>query len=405
MSVFKGSPLGELARLRDVTTRRISSWDKTGGNMDYLVINPGQTVVIADIEGAGCINHIWCTHGSTEKDYLRKIVFRGKWDHESDYSINVPLGDFFGVGHAKTVNYSSLPLQMSPDNGRAFNCWFPMPFATHAEFSIVNESNSPLTLYYYIDFEIRGGIPEDMGRFHASWNRECPTEGAKEEDIPQLFEAAQPLLTSNPMFSAEASDELKKNLAYQFGGNNIGGKGNYVVLDAEGKGHYVGCNINYHNLRTDKAYQWPENSPWPPTQISGNPEVTQEEIAQFMSIFNWYGEGDDMIFIDGEEWPPSLHGTGTEDYFNTAYCPAEKYDSPYHGMTVPGGPNWGGKSSYYRFHIEDPIHFRKSIKVTIEHGHNNNRSDDISSTAYWYQAEPHKPFSLANVEDRIPLEE
>ncbi len=72
-------------------------------------------------------------------------------------------------------------------------------------------------------------------------------------------------------------------------------------------------------------------------------------------------------------------------------------------LTLPGGPNWSGKSSYYRFHIEDPIHFRKSIKVTIEHGHNNNRADDISSTAYWYQLEPHKPFpALPPVEQRLP---
>ena len=73
-----------------------------------------------------------------------------------------------------------------------------------------------------------------------------------------------------------------------------------------------------------------------------------------------------MKFIDGEEWPPSLHGTGTEDYFNTAYCPAVKFDAPYHGMTLPGGPNWSGKISVYRFHIEDPVHFKKSIRVTIE---------------------------------------
>ena len=62
MSMFKGSPLGELARLRDVTTRRVSSWDRSGGNADYLVIPPGESAVLADIEGAGCINHIWCTN-------------------------------------------------------------------------------------------------------------------------------------------------------------------------------------------------------------------------------------------------------------------------------------------------------------------------------------------------------
>src|SRR5829696_6799575 len=61
-----------------------------------------------------------------------------------------------------------------------------------------------------------------------------------------------------------------------------------------------------------------------------------------------------MIFIDGEEWPPSLHGTGTEDYFNTAYCPQQEYSAPYHGITLGGADNWGGHLSLYRFHVEDP---------------------------------------------------
>jgi hypothetical protein len=134
-----------------------------------------------------------------------------------------------------------------------------------------------------------------------------------------------------------------------------------------------------------------------------DPANMPKELQALFGIGNWYGEGDDMIFIDGDVWPPSLHGTGTEDYFNTAFSPAVKFDSNYHGLTLPGGPNWSGKVSYYRFHIEDPIHFLKSIRVTIEHGHNNHRSDDFSSTAYWYQAEPHKPFpELLDVTDRLP---
>jgi hypothetical protein len=56
----------------------------------------------------------------------------------------------------------------------------------------------------------------------------------------------------------------------------------------------------------------------------------------------------------------------------------------------------------YRFHIEDPITFRKSIRVTVEHGHANALSNDYSSTAYWYQTEPHKPFSILPVEKRLP---
>ena len=375
MSLFKDSPLGGLPRIRNFQSRRVSSWDQTGGNNDFLVIPAGKSTVLADIHGAGCINHIWCTHWNSQPDYLRRVVLRMKWDEESDYSVNVPLGDFFGVGHAKMVPFSSLPLQMSPADGRAFNCWFPMPFSKQAFIELVNESDEEMSFYYYIDYEVQDGIPADFGRFHAQWHRQNPCEGVSETGM--------------------------NNLEFSFGGQNIGGKGNYVILEAEGCGHYVGCNLNIHNLRKGERFDWPEKLSWPMRleEAEGNQELLFDK-------FNWYGEGDDMIFIDGEEWPPSLHGTGTEDYFNTAYCPTVKFDAPYHGMTLPGGPNWSGKISVYRFHIEDPVHFKKSIRVTIEHGHANHRSDDYSSTAYWYQLEPHKPFqAFPSVGERLPRAE
>ena len=124
------------------------------------------------------------------------------------------------------------------------------------------------------------------------------------------------------------------------------------------------------------------------------------------SKWDWPGEGDDMIFIDGESWPPQLHGTGTEDYVNMAWCPTQEYHAPYHGIILPGKDNWKDKITYYRYHIQDPVMFEKSIRVTIEHGHNNHRSDDWSSTAYWYQTEPHKEFpKLPEVEKRLPFYE
>ena len=372
MSMFKGSPLGELPRIRNVRTRRVSSWDPTGGNNDYRRIQPGDALALADIQGAGCINHIWCTHLSLEPDYLRKLVLRMWWDGEQNPSVEVPLGDFFGMGHAQMTPFSSLPLQMSPAEGRAFNCFFPMPFGAGARLELTNEGDTDVQFYYYVDYELHDSLPADMARFHAQWRRENPCEGI--------------------------SDAGLSNTEYEFGGENIGGAGNYVILEAEGQGHYVGCNLNIHNLRTEERLAWPASVGWP---------LRMEEAAgvteAIFSCFNWYGEGDDMIFVDGDTWPPTLHGTGTEDYFNTAYCPAVKYDAPYHGITLPGGPNWSGKISLYRFHIEDPIHFQKSIRVTIEHGHANRRSDDYSSTAYWYQAEPHRPFpALLPVQERLP---
>jgi hypothetical protein len=307
--------------------------------------------VLAEIAGAGVVNHIWVTiaptteinhgrpGGAVEPDFLRRLVLRVYWDGQEHPSLVVPIGDFFGVGHGRTTNFVSAPLQMSPENGRSFNCFFHMPFAAGARFEITSElETDSVYFYYYIDYEELAGLEDGLGRFHAQWRRENPTGGIAEGDLT--------------------------NHAFQIEGENLTGDGNYVILDASGRGHYVGCVLNIVNLR--------ETDEW-----------------------NWYGEGDDMIFIDGEPFPPSLHGTGTEDYFNTAWCPTQAYSAPYHGITLPGGANWSGEISLYRFHVEDPIMFDQSIRVTIEHGHANRRSDDFSSVAYWYQELPTKPFDIA----------
>lgn len=350
------SDLASLALARNSQRCRISSYDRTGGNSDRIHIKQGETSTIADLSGAGYITHIWMTYGNQgvpneQEEYnLRKIVLRCYWDGEETPSVEAPLGDFFGMGHGLSKNYVSEPLQMSPENGRGLNCWFPMPFSSGAKMTITNECNSMLMLYYYVDYELHEAIPQDMLRFHARWHREMPTGGISES-------------------SCENHND------WCFGGKNTDAKGNYVILEAEGKGHYVGCNYNIHNLCTSTLWDWP-------------------------------GEGDDMIFVDGSQWPPTLHGTGTEDYVNMAWCPTQEYSAPYHGLILGGDDNWKGKITYYRYHIRDPITFEQSIRVTIEHGHANHRSDDVSSTAYWYQQEPHKPFeAMLPVEERIPINE
>lgn len=351
-----GIPLSNLSTLafaRDCKRRRVSSYDKTGGNDDRIYIEHGETRTIADIQCAGCITHFWCTIAGEdfkdEKNYLRKIILRMYWDGEETPSVEVPIGDFFGMGHAQCRNYASAPLQMCPQDGKAFNCWFPMPFATRAKIDLVNECDGQTIFYFYIDYEAYDSLPEDMLRFHAVWHRENPTKGIPQGDMT--------------------------NREWCFEGKNVTGDENYVLLEAEGRGHYVGCNLNIDNLRD--TYRW-----------------------------DWPGEGDDMIFIDGEKWPPNLHGTGTEDYFDLAWCPNQEYSSPYQGMILGGEPGWKGKSTYYRYHIQDPITFEKSIRVTMEHGHDNHRSDDWSSTAYWYQTEPHRPLpQMLPVEQRLPIED
>lgn len=333
---------------------RKSSYDTDGGNKDFIVLEPGNVKTIFESNRPGIIRHIWITlapHSmKTDEDYLyRKLVVRMYWDGEKNPSVQAPIGDFFGIGHGIVKNYTSYPFQMAPEDGKSLNCFLPMPFEQSARIEIECNTQYPLKFYYYIDYEDHEkGDLKGSYKFHAYWKREI-AKGVDENSMD--------------------------NIDYEFGGENTDGKENYVILEAEGKGHYIGCNMNIHNLR-------------------------------FTREWNWYGEGDDMIFIDGESWPPRLHGTGTEDYFNTAWCPTQEYNSPYFGINIGGGPNWSGKVSYYRYHIKDPVMFDKSIKVTIEHGHNNHRSDDYSSTAYWYQQEPHKKFGeIAKVEDRIPLDD
>ena len=88
--------LGDLPRIRDFKRRRFSSYDRTGGNKDYIVIDPGETAIMAKMKGSGCIKHIWVTIRTDEDWYLRKLVLRMYWGVEEEPSIEVPIGDFFG---------------------------------------------------------------------------------------------------------------------------------------------------------------------------------------------------------------------------------------------------------------------------------------------------------------------
>ena len=355
----QSSPLGGLPFMKNARSRRESSYDRSGGNRDFVVVPPKETKVIADIKGSGMIKHIWLTTRCYEPQYLRKIVIEMYWDGEENPSVRAPLGDFFGIGHATCRHFVSLPVNMVFTKRRgpagpfaaAMNCYFPMPFLEGARIQVINECSEPIEiLFYMIDYElIEEAPPEEMGRFHAVWNSAFPCKKV-------LHEKHDP----------EGPWDLP--------GVNVTGKDNYVILEAEGKGHYVGCVLNIDN----------------------------HDVGE--QIYTWPGEGDDMIFIDGEVWPPSMHGTGTEDYFCAAWgFPSGEYDAPYHGISLGSdSQEHFGKWSLYRFHIEDPVHFEKSIRVTIEHGHANDQGNDYSSVAYWYQIEPHAALpDLPEVDKRV----
>lgn len=142
---------------------------------------------------------------------------------------------------------------------------------------------------------------------------------------------------------------------------------NYSVLEAEGEGHFVGLNLNMQSYDND---------------------------TQFL-------EGDEMVYVDGQK-KPSMYGTGTEDYFNSGwYFNKGEFAAPYHGLILKDTLQ---RIVAYRFQIQDAVPFTKSLRFTIEHGESNAEAADYSSTAYWYQKEPHKPFApMPPSGFRIPL--
>lgn len=340
--------LEDLPRFKDFHVQRFSSTDRNGGNFDMVPLAPGETKVLAEMDGPGCITHIWTTHLYPVRGSLRKLVIRAWFDNAETPCVEAPLGDFFGLGHAAIYSYASEALQVGTYGG--LNSFWKMPFAKHAKLTITNEGRHRCpAFYYYVDYRKYDKPQGDMACFHA------------------VYHQAMPCKKGEP----------------------------YTLLEATGRGHYVGCNLS----------------------------IEQNEEG-------WWGEGDDRFYIDGES-TPSLTGTGSEDYFSGAWCYMNEFAFPYLGMPfrarVTGdgtldryapelkreqAPQWQWPSAWkkgdlwnvYRYHVADPIPFEKSLRMEIEHGADHNeRQDSYSSVAYWYQSEPHAPQQpMAPVAERIP---
>lgn len=342
-----GLPMAELARLKPYRAQRSSSFDRTGGNSDWVTIDPGATVPILDTKGPGIVTHIWATINSDEEFHLKKLVVRAYWDDESEPSVEVPIGDFFGLSLGEYFLYESALTTCA--SIKAMNSYFTMPFARSARITVTNEGTHPTkSLYYNIDWVSLSQLPSDLAYFHAQYRQATPTKG----------------WTDNWTLQYQPPVGDKKNLT---------GEGNYVFLEAQGRGHFIG--------------------------VAQGVLQNQEQ---------WFGEGDEMIFIDGED-RPHINGTGTEDYYNGAWDFGGVNGAKPFSYWRNGAPfiahaeHTGGKYCLYRWHLEDAVPFEKSIRVTIEHGHANHRSDSYFSTAFWYQVEPHATFPpLPDVKFRIP---
>ena len=334
-----------IARLREARTRRISSWDTTGRNADAWTIKPGERRVLADITGPGCITHIWMT----QPNHYRESLLRITWNDAPFPSVLCPLGDFFCLGHGIVNSFQSLLFTASTSSnnqfnrGCALNCYAPMPFRKRAVVELLNESGQNHCQYFYIDYELYDDVlPDDLGYFHAEFRRENPFGGWGHK------------ITVN---TPQANIVNKGRTAWE---------NNYVILNTRGRGHYIGFNLSITNFQG-----------------------------------TWWGEGDDMIWVDGYKWPPDLHGTGSEDYLNQAWG-MQRNAFLRNGSSI-FEHDTGGYQTSYVFHIENPVRFEKEVRVTIEHGHGNHLCNEVSSVAYWYAERPTRVRTPPPVAKRMPV--
>jgi len=176
------------------------------------------------------------------------------------------------------------------------------------------------------------------------------------------YQVVQSLPEDAMYFHAQYRQKAPNVAMKSFGGQNLLGENNYVFLETRGKGHLMGVTLG----------------------------VLQNSNG-------WFGEGDDMIFIDDES-KPAINGTGTEDYFNGAWDfggidGAVPFSFRHNGAPlIVDAEHAGGRYCLYRWHSDNPIAFTRYLKFTIEHGTANDRADNFYSVAYWYQSEPYTNF-------------
>jgi hypothetical protein len=145
----------------------------------------GSTHTLLKQKGPGMIRHIWCTTKPRKPIHLRNLILRMYWENNSYPSVEVPLSDFFGVAHGAAVPMYSDMVTMQ--EGRGFNCYFPMPFANSALITITNESGDDLDYFFYqIDFTLGDAVSDQDGRFHAAFRRENPTVLGKDFKIVEV---------------------------------------------------------------------------------------------------------------------------------------------------------------------------------------------------------------------------
>lgn len=163
-------PLGDLYIAKSGGLAHYSSEDPTGGNSDRRRIEPGETLVLMDHEGAGVVRRWWITIAPRNVvEIQRTLIVRCYWDGEDEPSVEVPVSDFFGMGFGEWKDYISLPLNMTSGG---YNTYWPMPFNERGRIEVENTGSVPIESFYYnIDVRTMDELPDDALYFHAQYRQ------------------------------------------------------------------------------------------------------------------------------------------------------------------------------------------------------------------------------------------
>ncbi|MCL6630379.1 MAG: DUF2961 domain-containing protein, partial [Armatimonadetes bacterium] len=448
--------LTSLPFFKDFCTRQFSSYDRTGGNKDWgtFLGNNGDAVILADIQGPGCISRYWTTKLGGVHGTLRVFL-----DGEEQPRVSVEQGAFFGGGCPPFAR----PLTDTSSAG--WFSYFPIPFAKSCRIETIGGGDFYQVTYrtYPSDTDVKtfaqnlGAAQMELDKVLATWkdparsiNRQSGAKTYKVE-IPAVSRAiltklSGPACIDELTLEANSLDsiELQKTvlriywddekhpsvevpLADSFG-NGFGKleyaslplgltKGIYycrfpmpfarsALIEIENGMRYTQSlefrltvrklettsNMGYFHAKRNRRVN-KSGIPYTILRASGRGHF----VGCVLNLEGQKGlgflEGDELFYVDGEK-EPSIHGTGTEDYFNAGWYFMEgTFAMPLHGCTVCDEPNL--RIQAYRFHLTDCVPFEKELRVYIEHGPTNSEPNTIySSTAYWYQTEPHREFVL-----------
>lgn len=304
-------------------------------------IAPGETFVMADIEGPGCIQQIWMTPTGN----YRHTILRIYWDDQEHPSVECPVGDFFASAYTNFDTFaqiSSLAVCVNP--GNAFNCHWPMPFRKRCRITMQNIGSGEMRIFYQINYALNE-VPEDAAYFHTQFRRTNPLPYGK------IF----------------------------------------TILDGvQGHGHYAG---------TYMAWGLNNNNWWGEGEIKF---YLDGDIPAGKSLDEAVAEhgGDCFPTICGTGTEDYF--CGSYNFENKATKQYQEFTTPYTGVPHIVRPDGVYKSqmrfSMYRWHITDPIRFEKDLAVTIQalgwrsEGRYLPLQDDIASVAFWYQTLPTVPF-------------